>query len=172
MPPMSTCQSRRSLDEHRAGNHVARCPNRKSNNLDHSARLSLGMKLPCPARNTRCRTAGPACRRSRGARPAGRSRCAPRHQDGPPSSASRKPRGWRRRPTNVAEEKPVAEAASGQAQRSHRRAGTFRWPVRGQGDHDYGAKPTASRMTVINLGRVPEGTPVKAGKMRRGLLAQ
>jgi murein DD-endopeptidase MepM/ murein hydrolase activator NlpD len=65
--------------------------------------------------------------------------------------------------TNVAEEKPVAEAAAIKPSEATGALPTFRWPVRGKVITSYGAKTNGKSNDGINLA-VPEGTPVKAAE--------
>jgi murein DD-endopeptidase MepM/ murein hydrolase activator NlpD len=65
--------------------------------------------------------------------------------------------------TNVAEEKPVVEAASVKPSEATGALPTFRWPVRGKVITSYGAKTNGKSNDGINLA-VPEGTPVKAAE--------
>ena len=77
---------------------------------------------------------------------------------GPPQA-----RGWPQATTNVAEEKPVVEAASVKPSEATGALPTFRWPVRGKVITSYGAKTNGKSNDGINLA-VPEGTPVKAAE--------
>ncbi|HMM90741.1 peptidoglycan DD-metalloendopeptidase family protein [Bradyrhizobium sp.] len=134
----------------------------RANNLDQSARLSLGMKLTVPG-----------SKQAAAAVPAAQPAIAAPVQPAAPVAAPAKmaavgvPVQSARlvQPTaSVAEEKPAAEAAP--AKSSSEATGalpTFRWPVRGKVITSYGAKTNGKSNDGINLA-VPEGTPVKAAE--------
>jgi murein DD-endopeptidase MepM/ murein hydrolase activator NlpD len=135
----------------------------KANNLDRSARLSLGMKLTVPGSKSAAVApvaqsvsvaAAPAQPVAAVATPATKMASA----GGPPQSAR-----LASATTNVMEEKPVVEAASVKSSEATGALPTFRWPVRGKVITSYGAKTNGKSNDGINLA-VPEGTPVKAAE--------
>ena len=132
----------------------------KANNLDQSARLSLGMKLTVPG--SKSAAVAPAAQPvvaaatvQQVAPPAATKMAA---AGGPPQAAR-----LAQATTNVAEEKPVVEAASVKSSEATGALPTFRWPVRGKVITTYGAKTNGKSNDGINLA-VPEGTPVKAAE--------
>ena len=131
----------------------------KANNLDQSARLSLGMKLTVPgAKSAAAPVAQPVAAAS--AQPA-QAVAAPATKlaaVAPPQSAR-----LAQATTNVVEEKPVAEPASIKPSEATGALPTFRWPVRGKVITGYGAKTNGKSNDGINVA-VPEGTPVKAAE--------
>ncbi len=133
----------------------------RANHLDRSAKLSLGMKLTVPAAKSASAApapqpvaAAPAQPAAAVAAPATRMASA----GGPPQSAR-----LASATTNVAEEKPIAEAAPVKPSEATGALPTFRWPVRGKVITSYGAKTNGKSNDGINLA-VPEGTPVKAAE--------
>jgi murein DD-endopeptidase MepM/ murein hydrolase activator NlpD len=133
----------------------------KANNLDQSAKLSLGMKLTVPGSKSAAATpvaqpvaAAPVQPVAPTAAPATKVASA----GGPPQSAR-----LAQATTNVVEEKPVVEAASVKSSEATGALPTFRWPVRGKVITTYGAKTNGKSNDGINLA-VPEGTPVKAAE--------
>ena len=133
----------------------------KANNLDQSAKLSLGMKLTVPGSKSAAAApvaqpvvAAPAQPVAPVAAPATKMAAA----GGPPQSAR-----LASATTNVVEEKPVVEAASVKSSEATGALPTFRWPVRGKVITSYGAKTNGKSNDGINLA-VPEGTPVKAAE--------
>jgi murein DD-endopeptidase MepM/ murein hydrolase activator NlpD len=135
----------------------------RANNLDQSAKLSLGMKLTVPGSKSAAAApvaqpvavaAAPAQPVAPVAAPATRMAAA----GGPPQSAR-----LASATTNVVEEKPVVEAASVKPSEATGALPTFRWPVRGKVITSYGAKTNGKSNDGINLA-VPEGTPVKAAE--------
>jgi murein DD-endopeptidase MepM/ murein hydrolase activator NlpD len=135
----------------------------KANNLDQSAKLSLGMKLTVPGSKSAA-VAAPAAQPVAAAAPAQpvATVAAPASKmasaGGPPQAAR-----LASATTNVVEEKPVAEAASVKPGEATGALPTFRWPVRGKVITSYGAKTNGKSNDGINLA-VPEGTPVKAAE--------
>ena len=133
----------------------------KANNLDQTAKLSLGMKLTVPGSKSAAVApaaqpvaAAPAQPVAPVAAPATKLASA----GGPPQSAR-----LASATTNVVEEKPVVEAASVKPSEATGALPTFRWPVRGKVITSYGAKTNGKSNDGINLA-VPEGTPVKAAE--------
>jgi murein DD-endopeptidase MepM/ murein hydrolase activator NlpD len=135
----------------------------KANNLDQTAKLSLGMKLTVPGSKSAAAApvaqpvavvAAPAQPVAAVAAPATRMAAA----GGPPQSAR-----LASATTNVVEEKPVVEAASVKPSEATGALPTFRWPVRGKVITSYGSKTNGKSNDGINLA-VPEGTPVKAAE--------
>jgi murein DD-endopeptidase MepM/ murein hydrolase activator NlpD len=144
-------------------NHVSVTELARANNLDQSARLSLGMKLTVPG-SKQAAAAAPAAQSVAAApvqpaAPVAAPAAKVASVGGPPQSARLA------QPTaSVAEEKSAAEAAP--AKSSSEATGalpTFRWPVRGKVITSYGAKTNGKSNDGINLA-VPEGTPVKAAE--------
>jgi len=132
----------------------------KANNLDQSARLSLGMKLTVPGSKSAAvapvaQPVAAAATVQPVAPPATTKMAA---AGGPPQAAR-----LAQTTTNVAEEKPVVEAASVKSSEATGALPTFRWPVRGKVITSYGAKTNGKSNDGINLA-VPEGTPVKAAE--------
>ncbi|WP_426525244.1 peptidoglycan DD-metalloendopeptidase family protein [Bradyrhizobium sp. McL0615] len=135
----------------------------KANNLDQTAKLSLGMKLTVPGSKSAAAApvaqsvavaVAPAQPVAPVAAPATKMASA----GGPPQSAR-----LASATTNVVEEKPVVEAASVKSSEATGALPTFRWPVRGKVITSYGAKTNGKSNDGINLA-VPEGTPVKAAE--------
>jgi murein DD-endopeptidase MepM/ murein hydrolase activator NlpD len=133
----------------------------KANNLDQSARLSLGMKLTVPG--SKSATAAPVTQPVAAApvqpvAPVAAPATKVAAAGGPPQAAR-----LASATTNVVEEKPVAEAASVKPSEATGALPTFRWPVRGKVITTYGAKTNGKSNDGINVA-VPEGTPVKAAE--------
>ena len=133
----------------------------KANNLDQTARLSLGMKLTVPGSKSVAAVpvaqpvvAAPAQPVAAVAAPSTKMASA----GGPPQAAR-----LASATTNVVEEKPVVEHASVKSSEATGALPTFRWPVRGKVITSYGAKTNGKSNDGINLA-VPEGTPVKAAE--------
>jgi murein DD-endopeptidase MepM/ murein hydrolase activator NlpD len=135
----------------------------KANNLDQSAKLSLGMKLTVPGSKSAAVAAAPAAQPVAAApaqpvatvaAPATKMAAA----GGPPQAAR-----LASATTNVVEEKPVVEQASVKPSEATGALPTFRWPVRGKVITSYGAKTNGKSNDGINVA-VPEGTPVKAAE--------
>jgi murein DD-endopeptidase MepM/ murein hydrolase activator NlpD len=142
-------------------NHVPVAELAKANNLDQSAKLSLGMKLTVPGSKSAAVApvaqpvvAVPAQPVTPVAAPATKMAAA----GGPPQAAR-----LASATTNVAEEKAVVEQASIKPSEATGALPTFRWPVRGKVITSYGAKTNGKSNDGINLA-VPEGTPVKAAE--------
>ena len=132
----------------------------KANNLDQSARLSLGMKLTVPG--SKSAAVAPAAQPVVAAatvQPVAPPATTKMAAAGGPPQAAR----LAQTTTNVAEEKPVVEAASVKSSEATGALPTFRWPVRGKVITTYGAKTNGKSNDGINLA-VPEGTPVKAAE--------
>src|SRR3954463_2117343 len=134
----------------------------KANNLDQSAKLSLGMKLTVPG--SRSAAAAPAAQSVAGGAPAHPATtvavpATKMASAGPPQAAR-----LASATTNVVEEKPVVvEQAPVKPSEATGALPTFRWPVRGKVITTYGAKTNGKSNDGINLA-VPEGTPVKAAE--------
>jgi len=143
-------------------NHVPVGELARANNLDQSAKLSLGMKLTVPGSKSAAvapaaqpvAAAVPAQPVAPVAAPATKMAAA----GGPPQAAR-----LAQATSNVAEEKPVVEQASIKPNEATGALPTFRWPVRGKVITSYGAKTNGKSNDGINLA-VPEGTPVKAAE--------
>jgi murein DD-endopeptidase MepM/ murein hydrolase activator NlpD len=140
-------------------NHVPVAELAKANNLDQSAKLSLGMKLTVPgAKNAAAAPeaapvgAAPAQQVAALTPPATRSVAgAPQQQSARLAQA-----------TPQLEEKTAPEAVVKPSEATGALP-TFRWPVRGKVITTYGAKTNGKSNDGINLA-VPEGTPVKAAE--------
>jgi murein DD-endopeptidase MepM/ murein hydrolase activator NlpD len=135
----------------------------RANNLDQTARLSLGMKLTVPGSKSAAAAPAPAAQpvAAVSAQPA-TTVAAPATKmasaGGPPQAAR-----LASATTNVVEEKPAAEPAAVKPSEATGALPTFRWPVRGKVITSYGAKTNGKSNDGINLA-VPEGTPVKAAE--------
>ena len=135
-----------------------------ANNLDQTARLSLGMKLNVPGSKSVAAAPAPVAQpvaaavstqpATTVAAPATKMASA----GGPPQAAR-----LASATTNVVEEKPAAEPAAVKPSEATSALPTFRWPVRGKVITTYGAKTNGKSNDGINLA-VPEGTPVKAAE--------
>lgn len=143
-------------------NHVPVAELARANNLDTSAKLSLGMKLTVPG--AKSAAAAPALQ------PVAAAPVQPVAAVGAPTTrmaaAAVPPQSARlaQATTNVTEEKPVAaEAPAVKPSEATGALPTFRWPVRGKVITSYGAKTNGKSNDGINLA-VPEGTPVKAAE--------
>ena len=136
----------------------------KANNLDQTAKLSLGMKLTVPGSKSAAVAAAPAAQPVAALAPAqpAATVAAPATKmasaGGPPQAAR-----LASATTNVVEEKPVVEQASVKPSEATGALPTFRWPVRGKVITTYGSKTNGKSNDGINLA-VPEGTPVKAAE--------
>jgi len=135
----------------------------RANNLDQTAKLSLGMKLTVPGSKSVAAVppAQPAIVVAAPAQPV-----APVAAPGTKmASAGGPPQAARlaSATTNVVEEKPVVEQASVKPSEATGALPTFRWPVRGKVITTYGSKTNGKSNDGINLA-VPEGTPVKAAE--------
>jgi murein DD-endopeptidase MepM/ murein hydrolase activator NlpD len=137
-------------------NHISAAKLAKANNLDQSAKLSLGMKLTVPgAKTAAVAPAAPAAAPQPAAAPA-----APATK----MAAGALPQSARMAQATANVEEPAATEAS--ALKPSEATGalpTFRWPVRGKVITSYGAKTNGKANDGINLA-VPEGTPVKAAE--------
>lgn len=136
-----------------------------ANNLDQTARLSLGMKLTVPGSKAVAAAPAPAAQpvAAVSAQPATTIAAPPTKMasvGGPPQAAR-----LASATANVTEEKPAAEPAPVAAKPSEATGAlpTFRWPVRGKVITSYGAKTNGKSNDGINVA-VPEGTPVKAAE--------
>ena len=140
-------------------NHVPVAELAKANNLDTTAKLSLGMKLTVPGAKSvaAAPVAQPVAPVQQVAAVA-----APAAKPGTPAAAQQSARLVQ--PTANVEEKPVvAEAPAVKPSEATGALPTFRWPVRGKVITSYGAKTNGKANDGINLA-VPEGTPVKAAE--------
>ena len=110
----------------------------KANNLDQSARLSLGMKLTVPG--SKSAAAAPVAQpvvaaSAQPVAPVAAPATKMASAGGPPQSAR-----LASATTNVVEEKPVVEQAPVKPSEATGALPTFRWPVRGKVITSYGAK--------------------------------
>ncbi len=146
-------------------NHVPVAELARANNLDTSARLSLGMKLTVPgAKSAAAAPVAPVMQPVVAAAPV--QPVATVAAPATKMAAVVQPQSARlaQATTNVAvEEKPVVEAAAVKPSEATGALPTFRWPVRGKVITSYGAKTNGKSNDGINLA-VPEGTPVKAAE--------
>jgi murein DD-endopeptidase MepM/ murein hydrolase activator NlpD len=146
-------------------NHVPVAELARANNLDTSARLSLGMKLTVPgAKSAAAAPVAPVMQPVVAAAPV--QPVAPVAVPATKMAAVVQPQSARlaQATTNVAaEEKPVVEAVAVKPSEATGALPTFRWPVRGKVITSYGAKTNGKSNDGINLA-VPEGTPVKAAE--------
>ena len=135
--------------------HVPVAELAKANNLDQSARLSLGMKLTVPGAKTAAVAPAPV------AAPVPAVSAAPATK----MVATVQPQSARLvQPTaNVEEPAAAAEAPAVKPSEATGALPTFRWPVRGKVITSYGAKTNGKSNDGINVA-VPEGTPVKAAE--------
>jgi murein DD-endopeptidase MepM/ murein hydrolase activator NlpD len=139
-------------------NHVPVGELAKANNLDQSAKLSIGMKLTVPGSKSAAAEPAPAV-------------AAPAQQLAaltPPATRSITPaapqQSARLAQSNVqVEEKPAEPAANAKPSETTSALPSFRWPVRGKVITSYGAKTNGKANDGINVA-VPEGTPVKAAE--------
>jgi len=141
--------------------HISVVELARANNLDQSARLSLGMKLMVPGAKTAA--AAPAAPAVAAVAPAPAPVPA---VSSPKVVATAQPQQSARlvQPTENVEQPAGASATP--AVKSSEATGalpTFRWPVRGKVITAYGAKTNGKVNDGINVA-VPEGTPVKAAE--------
>ena len=135
--------------------HVSVVELARANNLDQSAKLSLGMKLTVPGAKTAAVAPAPVVA------PAAAAPAAPATK----MVATAQPQSARMvQPTaNVEEPAAAAEAPAVKPSETTGALPTFRWPVRGKVITSYGAKTNGKSNDGINVA-VPEGTPVKAAE--------
>ena len=124
-----------------------------ANNLDTTAKLSLGMKLTVPGTKNAAAPVAPVQQVA--------AVVAPVAKPGTPGVQKESAR-LAQSTVNV-EEKPAAEAPAIKPSEATGALPTFRWPVRGKVITTYGAKTNGKSNDGINLA-VPEGTPVKAAE--------
>jgi murein DD-endopeptidase MepM/ murein hydrolase activator NlpD len=137
-------------------NHVSVAELARANNLDQSAKLSLGMKLTVPGAKTAATApvAQPAAVAA--AQPAVAALPATKMAAADPQQKARLAQTTAT-PEELSPETPAKAAEATGA------LPTFRWPVRGKVITSYGAKTNGKANDGINLA-VPEGTPVKAAE--------
>ncbi len=143
-------------------NHVPVGDLARANNLDTSAKLSIGMKLTVPG--AKGAMAEPAVAPAAPAAPAQTQLASL----SPPATRAVTPaasqQSARLAQSNVqVEEKPAEPAANAKPSETTSALPSFRWPVRGKVITGYGAKTNGKSNDGINLA-VPEGTPVKAAE--------
>ena len=137
-------------------NHVPVADLAKANNLDTSAKLSLGMKLTVPgAKSAAAPVAQPVAPVQQVAAVAAPAIKTP--------AAQQQSARLAQATTNVEEKPAVAEVPAVKPSEATGALPTFRWPVRGKVITTYGAKTNGKSNDGINLA-VPEGTPVKAAE--------
>jgi murein DD-endopeptidase MepM/ murein hydrolase activator NlpD len=139
-------------------NHVPVADLARANNLDTSAKLSLGMKLNVPgAKSAAAAPAAPVVATA----PAAVAPPAKMAAAGSPQSVR-----MAQATGNVEALAAPAAGVEAPAVKPSEATGalpTFRWPVRGKVITSYGAKTNGKSNDGINLA-VPEGTPVKAAE--------
>ena len=127
----------------------------RANNLDTSAKLSIGMKINVPGAKSAAAApaAAPAQQVAALTPPATRSVAVPQQ-----------PQSARLAQSNQqVEDKQPEPAASAKPSETTSALPSFRWPVRGKVITSYGAKTNGKANDGINVA-VPEGTPVKAAE--------
>jgi murein DD-endopeptidase MepM/ murein hydrolase activator NlpD len=137
----------------------------RANNLDQTARLSLGMKLTVPGSKSAAAAPASAAQPVAAAAVSALPATTVASPATKMASAGGQPQAARlaSATTNVVEEKPAAEPAVVKPSEATGALPTFRWPVRGKVITSYGAKTNGKSNDGINLA-VPEGTPVKAAE--------
>lgn len=141
-------------------NHVPVAELARANNLDTSAKLSLGMKLNVPGAKSAAVASTLQPVAAAPVQPVAAVAPATKMAAVVPPQSARLAQAT----TNVTEEKPVAaEAPAVKPGEATGALPTFRWPVRGKVITSYGAKTNGKSNDGINLA-VPEGTPVKAAE--------
>jgi murein DD-endopeptidase MepM/ murein hydrolase activator NlpD len=141
-------------------NHVPVAELARANNLDQSAKLSLGMKLNVPGAKTAA--IAPVAQPAAGAAAQPAAAAAPPATKMAAVSVDPQQKARLAQATTTPEElspEPPAKAAAD----ATGALPTFRWPVRGKVITSYGAKTNGKANDGINLA-VPEGTPVKAAE--------
>ncbi len=134
-------------------NHVPVGELARANNLDQSAKLSIGMKITVPGSKNAAAEPAPAAPVQQVAA------LAP-----PATRAVAQPQSARLAQSNPQlEEKAAESAANAKPAETTSALPSFRWPVRGKVITGYGAKTNGKANDGINLA-VPEGTPVKAAE--------
>jgi len=138
-------------------NHVPVGELARANNLDTSAKLSIGMKLTVPGAKGAAAEPAPAApvQQVAGLTPPATTRSLT--PAAPPQSAR-----LAQSSTQV-EEKVAEPAVAAKPAETTSALPSFRWPVRGKVITGYGAKTNGKANDGINLA-VPEGTPVKAAE--------
>ena len=135
--------------------HVPVAELARANNLDLSAKLSLGMKLTVPGAKTAAVAPAPVAAPV----PAVSTIPAPKMVATAQTQSARLVQ-----PTaNVEEPAAATEAPAVKSSEATGALPTFRWPVRGKVITSYGAKTNGKSNDGINVA-VPEGTPVKAAE--------
>ncbi|HEY3792089.1 MAG TPA: LysM peptidoglycan-binding domain-containing M23 family metallopeptidase [Bradyrhizobium sp.] len=129
-------------------NHVSVPELARANNLDPSAKLSIGMKLVVPGSRT-----------AAAASPAAAPAVAAVAQSAAPP-VTRLAAADNQQKARLAQAAPNADEPAVKAEATGALP-TFRWPVRGKVITAYGAKANGKANDGINVA-VPEGTPVKA----------
>jgi murein DD-endopeptidase MepM/ murein hydrolase activator NlpD len=132
-------------------NHVSLPELARANNLDPSAKLSIGMKLVVPGSRT-----------AAAAPPAAPATVALAQPAAPP--VTRVAAADNQQKARLAQSAPNADEPAVESPVKAEATGalpTFRWPVRGKVITAYGAKANGKANDGINVA-VPEGTPVKA----------
>jgi murein DD-endopeptidase MepM/ murein hydrolase activator NlpD len=139
-------------------NHVSVAELARANNLDRSAKLSLGMKLTVPgAKSAAIAPEAAPVAVAPAQQVAALTPPATRSVAGAPLQSARLAQA-----TPQVEEKTAPEAVVKPSEATGALP-TFRWPVRGKVITTYGAKTNGKSNDGINLA-VPEGTPVKAAE--------
>jgi murein DD-endopeptidase MepM/ murein hydrolase activator NlpD len=144
--------------------HISAVELARANNLDQSARLSLGMKLVVPGGKTAAAAPAPAAPVVAAVQPVAPAVAAPKVV----ASAQPLPQPQQSarlvQPTaNVEQQVAAADTPAVKPSEATGALQTFRWPVRGKVITAYGAKTNGKVNDGINVA-VPEGTPVKAAE--------
>jgi murein DD-endopeptidase MepM/ murein hydrolase activator NlpD len=144
-------------------NHVPVGDLARANNLDTSAKLSIGMKLTVPG--AKGAMAEPAVAPAAPAAPAQQMAALspPATRAVTPAASQQSARLAQSNVNLQTEEKPAEPAANAKPSETTSALPSFRWPVRGKVITGYGAKTNGKANDGINLA-VPEGTPVKAAE--------
>jgi murein DD-endopeptidase MepM/ murein hydrolase activator NlpD len=138
-------------------NHIPVAELARANNLEQSARLSLGMKLIVPGAKSGAVEPAPVA-----AAPAQQVAALAPPATRPVTPAANQQSARLAQATAPVEEKPAEPVAAKPAETTSALP-SFRWPVRGKVITGYGAKTNGKSNDGINLA-VPEGTPVKAAE--------
>jgi len=139
-------------------NHVPVGELARANNLDTSAKLSIGMKLTVPGSKHAAAEPAPA------PAPPAQQVAALTPPATRPVTPAAPQQSARLAQSNVqVEEKAAEPAAAVKPSETTSALPSFRWPVRGKVITGYGAKTNGKSNDGINLA-VPEGTPVKAAE--------
>jgi murein DD-endopeptidase MepM/ murein hydrolase activator NlpD len=142
-------------------NHVPVGELARANNLDQSAKLSIGMKLTVPG--AKGAMAEPAVAPAAPAQQQMAALSPPATRAVTPAASQQSARLAQSNVNVQTEDKPAEPAANAKPSETTSALPSFRWPVRGKVITGYGAKTNGKANDGINLA-VPEGTPVKAAE--------